>query len=385
MLAAATAVIWILRFFGISPIVGYLFAGLVIGPFGLGLIGETEGLAFLGELGIVFLMFVVGLEFSIPAIIDARRAVFLGGGLQVLITTAVFFAALQLFGISPLGAFLAAAALAMSSTALVLKSLSESGKLHTGFGRDAVGILLFQDIATIPLLVLIAALSQSGSVGAAEIGFSLARAAVLFAVLYVIGRYVLSGAVSHIIGLNCIELRLLLTLLIIMSAAWLAHAAGASLPLGAFLAGMIIGETEFKHDIENDIRPFRDILLGIFFITVGMQFDFAVIPDRAGLILLALFGLLVVKVALIIGLLRLIGKPRKEALQTAITLGQGGEFGLLLMTLANKGNIIPASLGEAVIIAIIISMLMAPFIIRNSEALGARIEARLTRGQPSRP
>ena len=374
MLGAATAAIWGLRFFAISPIVGYLLAGLVIGPFGLGLVGESEGLAFMGELGIVFLMFVVGLEFSLPAILDARRAVFLGGGLQVLVTTILFYGGLVLLGVPPLGAFLGAAALAMSSTALVLKSLAENGQLRTAFGRDTVGILLFQDIATIPLLVLIAALAQSGGAEAGDLAMALARAAGLFLVLYLIGRFVLSGLVSHVIALNCIELRLLLILLIIMAAAWLAHAAGASLPLGAFLAGMIIGETKFKHDIETDIRPFRDILLGIFFITVGMQFDFAVIPDRIGVILLALLGLLAIKVLLITALLRLIGKPRQEALQTAITLGQGGEFGLLIMSLANKGNIIPASLAEAVIIAIIISMLMAPFIIRNSENLGTRID-----------
>lgn len=373
LVVVCLAAIILCRFANLSPIIGYIFAGLILGPNVLALISESHNIIFLAELGIVLLMFMVGLHFSLPAIINSSHIVFLGGGLQVSVCILFPLVVSLLIGVSFSEAIIISGALAMSSTALVLKQISDQDELQTIHGRSSLGILLFQDLATLPFLIAIAASAQQGTTPLYNIFWGITRATFLFIVLYLIGHFVLTRFVEWVVNTKSTELRLLTILSIIFGAAYIAHIAGASLPIGAFLAGMIVGETNFKQEIENDIRPFREVLLGLFFFTVGMTLSPFIILNQIIPILIMVIYLVIGKIVIVTLILKSIGRNFNNSLRSGICLSQGGEFGLLIATVANEQNVLNNHFAQGLISAIVISMVISPLFIKYNKKLSSRI------------
>src|SRR5262245_40212882 len=257
--------------------VGYLLAGLIIGPHGVQLIAASDETEFLAELGIIFLMFMVGLEFSVPTMIAAGRDVFAAGALQVGLTTSIVAGGAMVFGISLWAALLLGAACAMSSTAITLKQLADQGEVSSHHGRLALGILLFQDLATLPFLVAIDAWQSGGEPNLADVARQLAIAAFALVAAALIARPVFRAALAWVARVNSADLFLLAVLLLALGTAFAGHLVGLAPPIGAFIAGMVVGESDFRHHVEDDIRPFRDVLLGLFFVTVGMEVNPAIL------------------------------------------------------------------------------------------------------------
>ncbi|MBO6769702.1 MAG: cation:proton antiporter [Erythrobacter sp.] len=389
LLAASLVVTLVLQRIGAPTLIGYIFVGLVIGPTGIGLLEASPQLKLLAEIGIVFLMFYVGLEFSLPVLLASRRVVFGLGGLQVLCTSMIVAGLALAAGVSFLAAVLLGGAVAMSSTAITIRQLTDQGELDTRHGRASVGTLLFQDLATLPFLVLVAALGVAGSGHDAvadaanyglsapvqsiaaidsgvwnELGVRLGIAVLAFGAALVIGRRLLLSFVSLVHQTNSRELFMLVMLTIVIGAAWGAHEIGLSPPLGAFLAGMILGETRFKDDAESDIAPFRAVLLGLFFVSVGLRVDLSVIFQNAGLVVGFFAALVIGKGLIVFALARLLGEPSEVAARTGVILAHGGEFGLLILTLALSQSVIPEAVGQPLLGAIVISMIVAAFLIK---------------------
>lgn len=366
----ATIVNLILTRFHIPTIIGYITTGIVI-TYVLGLSHEThsEELGMIAEFGIVFLMFTIGLEFSIRHLIRMRHEVFLFGGLQVgLSMLAFFFLAYYAFGIGVKSSIIISSALALSSTAIVLKLLNHNRDINKEYGRRSLGILIFQDIMVIPILLMITIFSvQDVSLSKLLLHTTL-DALLLFFVLWFFGKYVLQLFFDEVVKSNSDEIFIGSVLFLVIGSSALAHALGFTYSLGAFIAGMIIAETRYKHQVEADLIPFRDLLLGIFFITVGMQVDFHVIAEHylSILGLLALFT--VIKVSIIYTLVRRVTSKR-VSVKTALALFQLGEFGLVVFELAGSQNLLDPTISQVLIVTIILSMIMTPFVLRNIETL----------------
>jgi K+:H+ antiporter len=380
LLLLSVAAVAVLRRLKLPPILGYLFVGAAAGPHALGWLAESETIRFLGEIGVVFLLFTLGLEFSIPQFLAMKRTLFGLGGTQVLVGTASGGVIAWMLGLPWQAALIVGGALSMSSTAIVVKQLSEQLELQTPHGRMALGILLFQDLAAIPFLVMIPILAQSseGSI-ALPLLFALLKALVAFALMLLFGRFALRP-LFHEVGASS-ELFTLTALLVSLAAAWVTNLMGLSLALGAFLAGMMLSETEYRHQVENDIRPFRDVLLGLFFIVVGMQLDSVLLLLVWPWVLLLVAGLVLGKGPLIVLLTRLAGYRMAEALRTGIVLAHGGEFGVALLALALGTGLLNVEKSQPILASIVISMALAPILIRHSAAL---IKALLPRGERHR-
>lgn len=370
----------------LPTILGFLIAGVLLGTFSSQLSLNSEGVAFLSELGVAFMLFLVGVELSLEKIIELRRTVFITGGLQVLICGALAFLLFYyVLNMSALVSFIAASVLTMSSTALVLKLLSENGELMHQHGRNAISILLFQDIAAVAIIVIVSSLAAFNVADGIEsdvyldiasaTSYALFRAVLLFAAFYLIGKYVLTRSVKYVIGTSSEEFRLLFILAIIFGSSYLAELSGASMPIGAFLAGIIISETQFGHEFEHDIKPFRNVLLGLFFITLGMKFDVQTLIHSWDVVLLSLLFLIIIKAAAIFIILRRLDKPQEESMSTALVLAQGGEFGLLITSLALKNNLFSTEVGYPFIVAIVISMGIAPILVTHHQKISERLEA----------
>jgi CPA2 family monovalent cation:H+ antiporter-2 len=359
---ALVALLVRLRF---SPIVGYLAAGLIIGPYGLNLLPPSEGIRFLGELGVVLLMFIVGLEFSLPRMMATRRVVFGMGSLQVGITTVLFALGARFLGVDWAGSLLIGGALAMSSTAIALKQLSEQGELSNHHGRLALGILLFQDLASLPILVLIGAFNgRSGQTNALAVTVQILIAVACFLVIAVLARRSLARLIEWVARSRSAELFLLAVLAAILSATFVAGAIGLSLPIGAFLVGMIIGESHFRHQVEVEIRPFRDVLLGLFFFTVGMAIDVGAVV-AAPVVTLACVLLLVSGKALVVYVAaRAMGWGTMPALRAGIVLANAGEFALLITTQAMTAGLVDRTAGQLVLASTALSMALAPVLLQ---------------------
>ncbi len=365
---ASTAVIALCVRAGFSPIIGYLATGLLIGPYGLGLLALTEGTRFLAELGVVLLMFMVGLEFSIPRMLAARQLIFGMGGLQVLATTALVAMGALLLGVAWLPAVILGGAVAMSSTALTLKQLADEDELNSSHGRLAVAVLLFQDLATLPFLALIHAYGGAGN--SAGLVKQIALATVGFLVIAFLSRQALHGILGWIARLRSAELFLLTVLAMALGMAYLAHWFGLSLPIGAFLVGMVIGESDFRHQVEDDLRPFRDVLLGLFFFTIGTQIDPGVLLDQPATTLAALALFLILKMLVILAITLPTAWRGMTGLRSALVLAHGSEFGLLILSLAmQQGNLLPESLAQPFLLGLVLSLSLAPFLIQHNERL----------------
>ncbi|PKO64474.1 MAG: potassium transporter [Betaproteobacteria bacterium HGW-Betaproteobacteria-16] len=365
----------------LPPMLGYLVVGILIGPNALALAQNSSGIRYLAEFGVVFLMFVIGLEFSLPKLRAMKRHVF-GLGLSqvvltVLITTGASMALTLMlptwWDISWQIALALGGVMAMSSTAIVIKLMAERLELESEHGKRVMGILLFQDLAVVPLLVLIPALAADPEDLLPALGLALVKAVVLLGILLTGGQKMMRWWLTLVARQKSDELFMLNLLLITLGLAWLTEHAGLSLALGAFVAGMLISETEYKHQVETDIRPFHDVLLGLFFITIGMMLDWRLVLDRWPLVLLLLSLSVAFKLALITGLTRLFGASMGVSMRVGLYLAQGGEFGLVLLTLAGQNNLVPPQLFNPILASMVISMLATPFIILYTNAIVGRV------------
>jgi len=372
LLAAGTLTVALFRQLHLSPILGYLTVGAVLGPHALGWLPDSDETRLLAEFGVVFLMFTIGLEFSLPRLLAQKRLVVGAGGLQVALGTLLFGLAAWLLGLPPAAAFVTGGAFAMSSTAIVLKQLDEQMELDAPHGRIAVGILLFQDLAAIPFLVILPALAGEHAALVEVLAQPLARAALVFLLLVAAGRWLLKPVLRVLSAAHSLELFMLSTLLVALSAAWLSESMGLSPALGAFMAGMVVGETEFRHQVETDILPFKDLLLGLFFVTIGMQLDFASLPRHAWTLAWLIPALIVGKTVLNTVVARLVGGRPEAALRSGVSLAQGGEFGLLLLSMATGLQLLPQSNAQPLLTALIASMAVAPLLVRFNAAIAAR-------------
>ncbi len=374
LFAVAAVVVGTCLHFKVPPILGYLVIGVMVGPFGFAIVADTEHTRALAEFGVVFLLFTIGLEFSLSHLIHMRGAVLGLGGAQVIGTTLIVTIIAGYLNLSLEASLVLGGIIAMSSTALVIKQLTDQVELHTRHGRNAVGILLFQDLMVIPFLILVstpAVVNGGGAINTVLIAF--AQGALALILIFVLGRWVLRPMFHLVARYRSMELFTLTALMIILGSAWITHQLGLSLALGAFVAGMMLGETEFRHQIEAEIRPFRDILLGLFFITIGMLFNIWLLPEIWQWVLLTLAGLIVFKMLFIFLLCRVAKWDLAVSLRTGLVLAHGGEFGFAILTLALAGGMIPNEYGQVILAALLISMGFAPLIIRYNGRLVARL------------
>ncbi len=380
LLAAVLGVV-ACRWLKLPPMLGYLAVGVVIGPHALALAQNAEGVRRLGEFGVVFLMFVIGLEFNLPKLRSMRHHVFGLGVLQVVLTIVLATVGLlfltsmapKLWEIEWQTALALSGAMAMSSTAIVVKLLSERLELESEHGKRVIGVLLFQDLAVVPLLVLIPALGSPADQLFTALAVAGLKATLLVGLLLTGGQRVMRWWLTIVARRKSEELFVLNLLLVTLALSWLTELAGLSLALGAFIAGMLISETEFKHQVETDIRPFHDVLLGLFFISVGMLLDWRIVLERWPLVLLLTTLPVLFKLALVTGLTRALGATTGVSLRTGLYLAQGGEFGFVLLMLANQSALLPPNLLNPILASIVLSMLATPFIIMYSNAIVMRL------------
>ncbi len=373
LLAVAVVAVAAFRKFNLPPILAYLFVGMLVGPYALNWIPESDGTLFLAEFGVVFLLFTIGLEFSLPQLLAMRREVLGLGGGQVAFTALVAGGVAWLFGMPLTAAFVIGGVLAMSSTAIVIKQLTEQLEVSSRHGRYSVGVLLFQDVAVIPFLIVIPVLAGDSNASiSTELGLALLKGLFVIGVMLAIGHWLLRPLFHIIASQRSSELFTLAALLFALAAAWLTHLFGLSFALGAFIAGMLLGETEFRHQVEADIRPFRDVLLGLFFVTIGMMLDLAALPAIIHWVLLLVVAIIVFKVVLVTALSRLLGASQGVSLRTGIVLAQGGEFGLVLLSLALVEGLLDPAASQVVLAAIIITMVLAPFLIASNGTIVKR-------------
>jgi len=365
------------RLLKLPPMLGYLVVGMLIGPHALAFAKNAEGVRHLGEFGVVFLMFVIGLEFNLPKLRAMRHHVFGLGFFQVVLTMlAATLAVLgmarmapSLWGVSWQMALALSGAFAMSSTAIVVKLMTERLEVESEHGKRIMGVLLFQDLAVVPLLVLIPALGASAEQLLETLALASFKAIVVITLLLVGGQRVMRWWLNLVARRKSEELFVLNLLLVTLGLAWLTELAGLSLALGAFIAGMLISETQYKQQVETDIRPFHDVLLGLFFISIGMLLDWQLVWQHWPLVLLLVTLPVLFKAALTTLLARALGATTGVALRTGLYLAQAGEFGFVLLALAQNNTLVPAALLNPILASMVLSMLATPFIITYSNAI----------------
>lgn len=367
LLAIAILVTVFFRLFRFPAIVGYLSTGILFGPSGLGWLDDSQLIWRFTELGVVFLLFTVGLEFSFTKLVKMKKNILLGA-MQVLFTVTLTVVLTLLLDVSSSQAIIIGCIVAMSSTAIVIKQLSEQMELSTKYGRNAIGVLLFQDLAAIPILMLIPMLAGVSTGHLNEIllqTFFKGFAAIVLIV--VVGRWLLRPLFHEIAKLRSQELFTFMVLLIALGSAWLTELLNLSMVLGSFLAGMMLGETEFRHQIEADVRPFRDIMLAIFFIAMGMLFNIQALATTWPWVIVLTFSLIVLKCLLIAILAHFTGDEKSTAFRTGIVLAQGSEFGFAILSLAMRHTLLSPEYSQIVLSALLLSMLISPLLILNSK------------------
>ncbi|NHZ88278.1 potassium transporter [Massilia sp. CCM 8733] len=382
LLGSAVLGVVAFRMMHLPPMLGYLAVGILIGPHALGLAENSKTTETLAEFGVVFLMFSIGLEFSLSQLMAMRRIVFGLGMAQVVLTivaTMLFgwLLATQLPGlkITWQASFALGGALAMSSTAIVVKMLTERLELESQHGRKIIGILLFQDLAVVPLLILIPSLGKPPEELAETLAWAGVKAVIVLVLLLFIGQKIMRTWFTIVVKRRSQELFMLNLLLITLGAAWITEHAGLSLALGAFVAGMLISETQYKHQVEEDIKPFRDVLLGLFFITVGMLLNIGLVLENWWLVLLLLVLPVLLKFALIAVLAKLFGASDGVSMRTGLALAQAGEFGFVLLNLTSGARLIDDFIIQLVLASMVLSMLVAPFIISKSDHIVMKVSS----------
>lgn len=374
ILASSLVVIALFQRLRLPPVLGYLCVGLMIGPTAFNWINESEELPDLAELGVVFLLFSLGLEFSLSKMLALRKVVFRLGSQQVLITTILLGSLLMLFGMSATPALLLGAGLSLSSTAIVSKELGSLGEIFSSHGQNAIAVLLFQDIVAVLLLTLVPVFAgNSDQAWYWALPVTLGKTVVLFVGLLMASRWLLPRLFHEVAAARSAELFVLLALVIVLLTAWLTHLLGLSPALGAFLAGMLLGESHYRHQIEADIRPFRDILLGVFFVSIGMLIDLQLFLSHGLLILGLTLGLLLIKACVVALLVKWRGSDVETAWRSGLALAQGGEFCFALMALMQQNKMMPADLGGLLLAATFCSMLLTPLLLRAAPRIATRL------------
>lgn len=388
-LVAAGIVVPLLSRLRFNPVLGYLLVGFLIGPFGLGLLAaelpwlslltitDLAGVQQLAELGVVFLLFVIGLELSMERLWALRRLVFGLGSAQVLVSAVLIALAALPFGVSAEAATLLGASFALSSTAIVMQLLTLRRQLGTPLGRTTFSILLLQDLAVVPILFLVGVFGvRNGGGIAGQLALALVKALAVMALIYFAGRVLLRPLMRMVAATRNPEMFMAAILLVAIGSALMTHAVGMSMALGAFLAGLLLAETEFRHQIEVDIEPFKGLLLGLFFISVGMGIDGRVLLADPWHIAAAVIGLIALKASVVAGLCRLFGLPGAVAVESGLLLGQAGEFAFVVLGLAGQLALLPPQTGQFMLIVAGLSMLATPALALLARRLAERMEHR---------
>jgi CPA2 family monovalent cation:H+ antiporter-2 len=374
ILASSLVVIALFRRLKLPPVLGYLCVGLFVGPTALDWINDSPDLPDLAELGVVFLLFSLGLEFSLPKMLKLRRVVFGLGSLQVLCSAVALGGLLYAFGMSLNSAFLLGAGLALSSTAIVSKELTSLGEIFSRHGQNAIGVLLFQDVVAVLLLTLVPVFAgSSDQAWYWALPITLGKTVILFFGLVFASRFLLPRLFHEVAASRSAELFVLLALVIVLLTAWLTHLLGLSPALGAFLAGMLLGESHYRHQIEADIRPFRDILLGLFFVSIGMLIDLQLFVHDGFLILGLTLALMLIKGCVVALLVKLRGSDGETAWRSGLALAQGGEFCFALMAQMQLNSLIPPEIAGYLLAATFCSMLLTPLLLRAAPKIAASL------------
>ncbi len=373
LLTCAVMAVALFRTARLPSMLAYILIGLLLGPHATGLLPDSEANKELAEFGIVFLMFSIGLEFSLPQLMSMRRTVFGLGGLQVLLTLLVTQGIGMALGLDWREALVVAGALTMSSTAIVSKMLVEKVEINSRHGKLAIGVLLFQDLAVVPLLILIPGLSAPAETLALTITLSLLKAALTLWVLLALGKKLINPWFDLVARQRSRELFVMNVLMVTLLLAVVTQLAGLSYALGAFVAGMLISETRYRYQVEADIAPFRDILLGLFFVTMGMQLDLSALANQIGWVMLLLVTLILVKAVIIIGITRRFRHETGVAIRTGVMLAQAGEFSFVVLALGAEHALLGGQALQIVLAASLLSMILAPFIIERNGKFASRL------------
>lgn len=360
LLGAAVAVVFLFRRLGLSAVLGYLVAGAIVGPYGLQVIEDVKDIVLIAELGVVFLLFIIGSELSLERMRSMRNQVFGIGGAQIVISGAVIAYVSYAAGMSVETSLLVGLGLALSSTALVLQVIREKREQNTKLGRMSLSILLMQDMAVVPLLVLVPLLATDGGSVSETLLTTGLKAVVALIVVFVAGRLLLRPLFRQVAGLGHAELFSAFTLLLVLGIAWGFHAVHLSMALGAFIAGLLVAETEFKHQVEADIMPFKGLLLGLFFMVVGMKVDFSLILEQFGTVAALVLALMLGKAVIIVALCRWAKFDVGPAIHTGLLLSQGGEFGFIVFGQALEYGLLTQELSQLLLVVIAVSMALTP-------------------------
>lgn len=383
LLAASVFGVVIFRKLHLPPMLGYLVVGVVIGPHGFALAENSTATHGFAEFGVVFLMFSIGLEFSLPKLKSMRSTVFGLGLAQVFVTilSSMLFAWAAAYILPPFwhiswqAAFALGGAFSMSSTAIISKLLVERLEVETLHGRQIFGILLFQDLALVPLLIIAPALATGDGHLLQTLGYAIVKAIIVLVLLLFVGKKFMRNWFRLVVVLRSQELFMLNLLLVTLGAAWITERAGLSLALGAFVAGMLISETEYKHQVEEDIKSFRDVLLGLFFVTIGMLLNVGLVVEHWPIVLAMLIIPVAYKCGLVVVLAKVFGNSTGVALRTGLALAQAGEFGFVLLSQLSNLNLMAPLLTQLILASMVLSMLIAPFLLEHSDAIVMKLSS----------
>ncbi len=373
LLISSVLAVALFRAFRLPAMLAYFLVGVALGPHASGLLPDSEANRELAEFGIVFLMFSIGLEFSLPQLYAMRKKVLGLGGAQVFLTLGVVMSIAKLIGLSWPAAFVIASALTMSSTAIVSKILAERVDLNSRHGRLSIGVLLFQDIAVVPVLVLIPALGVVGADLTDVLGMAMLKAAAMLLFLFTVGKWLINPWFNVVAGQRSRELFVMNVLMVTLLLAYATKLAGLSYALGAFIAGMLISETKFKYQVESDISPFRDILLGLFFISVGMLLDVQQTINNIGIILLVLITFILFKAAIVTLVVRFVKYETGVAVRTGLILAQAGEFSFVILALGVEQKLVTGPALQVILAASLLSMVIAPFLIQYNGRIARKL------------
>ncbi len=373
-LVAALAIVPLFHRIKVSPILGYLSVGMLIGPHGFGFIGDTKSAHTLAEFGVVFLLFTIGLDLPLERLKKLKHYVFGLGLSQVLITAFAIAFIAYLLGVEVKAAAIIGGALALSSTAFVLQLMNERGERATRFGNISFAILLFQDLAVVPLLIMVTILAKQDSSFVIAFGTAIFQASIALVVAFWVGRLILKPIFRVISNAKSSELFVAMTLLTVLGTGWLLSLTGLSMALGAFLAGLLLAETEYRHQVEADIRPFRGLLLGLFFITIGMSIDIGFILTYSWLVALLVVALIGGKTIITYLLCLLFKIPSNISIKIGLTLSQAGEFGFILFGAATALNLIPMHIAQILLAVIVVTMVITPALVHLGHKLSISLD-----------
>jgi len=383
LLGIAVAIIIAFQRLHIPTSLGYLLVGLVLGPYTVGPVIDARQVHALAEFGIVFLLFTIGLSFSLPQIHALRHQVLGLGTGQVALTTAIVALGAWSIGLPAAAAFVVGAVFAQSSTTVISKQLAEQGEEMSRHGRLGLAMSVFQDVMAVPFVVIIPVLGAAAGAAAllSALGWAIAKAVLAFAAVYFAGRWLLRPLFHLVVERRSAELFTLTVLFVSLLAAWTTNRLGLSMAFGAFLAGMVLGETEFRHQVESTVRPFRDVLLGLFFVGIGMLFDPGTVPQIWHWALLGTAALMISKILIVALIVRWSGIDALTAWRTGLMLATGGEFGFALIAIALNVNAVDARVGQIVLTSVLFSIIAAPFLIRYNYRIARLFAARPVREQ----